>query len=117
MGDLRHVPSGLGRLSSQSTIYGPDNACLLPTTATGSDCEAWVDPDITGTGTGPTTSESTPPAHATRCHPARYIPQCPMWDRWSRERRAAGDIGELCRVCSALFFMCEATSLFLLALV
>ena len=74
MGDLRHVPSGLGRLSSQSTIYGPDNACLLPTTATGSDCEAWVDPDITGTGTGPTTSESTPPAHATRVtRPATYL--------------------------------------------
>ena len=73
MGDLRHVPSGLGRLSSQSTIYGPDNACLLPTTATGSDCEAWVDPDITGTGTGPTTSESTPPANATRAtRPATY---------------------------------------------
>ena len=83
MGDLRHVPSGLGRLSSQSTIYGPDNACLLPTTATGSDCEAWVDPDITGTGTGPTTSESTPgnaPGPRHPCHPARYVPQYPMGD-------------------------------------
>ena len=38
------------------------------------DCEARVDPDITGTGTGPTTSESTPPTHATRAtRPALYL--------------------------------------------
>jgi hypothetical protein len=35
MGDLRYVPSGLGLLSSQSSIYGPDNVCWLPTTAAG----------------------------------------------------------------------------------
>ena len=43
--------------------------------------EARVDADIAGTGTGPTTSESTPPAHATRrnpVHPARSVPQYPM---------------------------------------
>ena len=36
--------------------------------------EARVDADIAGTGTGPTTSESTPPAHATRStRPATYL--------------------------------------------
>jgi hypothetical protein len=106
MGDLRHVPSGLGRLSSQSTIYGPDNACLLPTTATGSDCEARVDPDITGTGTGPTTSESTPPAHATRAtRPATYLST-----RWGTDGHGSAGLPEisedradlLCSMC----FMC-----------
>ena len=44
------------------------------------DYEARVDPDITGTGTGPTTSESTPPAHATRAtRPAPYL-SYPMGD-------------------------------------
>ena len=44
--------------------------------------QAQVDPDsdITGTGTrtGPTTSESTPPALPHPCHPARSVPQCLM---------------------------------------
>ena len=36
--------------------------------------EARVDTDIAGAGTGPTTSESTPPAHATRStRPASYL--------------------------------------------
>ena len=36
--------------------------------------EARVDADIAGTGTGPTTPESTPPAHATRStRPATYL--------------------------------------------
>ena len=84
MGDLRHVPSGLGRLSSQSTIYGPDNVCLL-------DCEAQVDPDITGTGTGPTTSESTPPAHATRAtRPATYLST-----RWGTDGHGSAGLPEI----------------------
>ena len=113
MGDLRHVPSGLGRLSSQSTIYGPDNACLLPTTATGSDCEAWVDPDITGTGTGPTTSESTPPAHATRAtRPATYLST-----RWGTDGHGSAGLPEISeyRAESALlyvFYVCGAALCF-----
>ena len=38
------------------------------------DCEVRVDPDITGTGMGSSTLESTPPAHATRAtRPAMYL--------------------------------------------
>jgi hypothetical protein len=65
MGDLRHVPSVLGRLPSQSTT-GRTRFASHPPVPLDRDCEARVDPDITGTGTGPATLESTPSAHATR---------------------------------------------------
>ncbi len=45
------------------TVYGPDNVLAqLSTTSPARTLRAQVDPDSTGTGTGPTTSESTPPA-------------------------------------------------------
>ena len=88
MSELRQVPFGLGRLSSQSTIYGPDNVCLLPTTATGSGLRG---PDITGTGTGPMTSESTPPPRATRAtRPATYLST-----RWGTDGHGSAGLPEI----------------------
>ncbi len=65
MGDLRHVPFGLGRLPNQSNT-GRTTFASYPPLPLDQDCEARVDPDITGTGTGPTTLEASPLAHATR---------------------------------------------------
>ena len=55
------LPAWVGCLVK--TVYGPDNVLAqLSTTSPARTLQAQVDPDITGTGTGPTTSESTPPA-------------------------------------------------------
>ena len=55
------LPAWVGCLVK--TVYGPDNVLAqLSTTSPARTLQARVDPDITGTGTGPTTSESTPPA-------------------------------------------------------
>ena len=87
MGDLRHVPSGLGRLPSQSTIYGRTTFASYPPLPLDRDCEARVDPDITGTGPAPQGRGvgaydigvyALGPRYP--CHPARYVPQYPMGD-------------------------------------
>ena len=63
MGDLRHVPSGclVKAPSTRRTTF----ACYPPLPLDRG-CEARVDPEISRTGMGPTTSESTPPAHTNR---------------------------------------------------
>ena len=53
--------------------------------------EARVDADIAGTGTGPTTSESTPPAHATRStRPATYLST-----RWGTDGHGSAGLPEI----------------------
>jgi hypothetical protein len=58
------LPAWVGCLVK--TVYGPpgpDNVLAqLSTTSPAQTLQAQVDPDITSTGMGPTTSESTPPA-------------------------------------------------------
>ena len=53
--------------------------------------EARVDPDIAGTGTGPTTSDSTPPAHATR--PTRPAPY--LRTRWGTDGHGSAGLPEI----------------------
>ena len=67
------------------------------------DCEARVDPDITGTGMGPTTSESTPPAHATcATRPATYLST-----RWGTDGHGSAGLPEISedRAESALLYV------------
>ena len=75
------------------------------------DCEARVDPDITGTGTGPTTLESTPSAHATRAtRPATYLST-----RWGTDGHGSAGLPEMSEYCAEsvllyVFYVCEAAS-------
>ena len=77
------------------------------------DCEARVDPDITGTGTGPTTSESTPPAHATRAtRPATYLST-----RWGTDGHGSAGLPEISEDCAEsvllyVFYVCGAALCF-----
>ena len=64
------------------------------------DCEARVDPDITGTGTGPTTFESQalPSAHATRrraTRPATYLST-----RWGTDGHGSPGLPEMSEYCA-----------------
>ncbi len=73
------------------------------------DREARIDPDITGIGTGPTTSESTPSAHATRAtRPAAYLST-----RWGADGRGSAGLPEMSEYSAeSVFNVCGAALCF-----
>ena len=70
-----------------------------------------MDPDIAGIGTGPTTSESTPSAHATRAtRPATYLST-----RWGTDGHGSAGLPEMSEYCAEsvllyVYYVCEAAS-------
>ena len=113
MGDLRHrLLAWVGCLVKVPST-GRTTFASYPPLPLDRDCKARVDPDITGTGTGPTTLESqaTPSAHATRAtRPATYLST-----RWGTDCHGSAGLPEMSEYCAEsvllyVFYVCEAAS-------